>query len=168
MKILKPLGGIFPFSLHCVFHTADMDTAPTSWGRSEALFAVAVAALFGLLVWFTAFDGWRIGPFREVLRSVPLSDKIGHFVIYGSIAFFAALLAKRPARIRAAVAAVMLVGVADEYRQLGEFGRTYSIEDLIANGFGILAGVALAMMWLRSRARVSVSLQHEMPERVGP
>ena len=78
-----------------------------------------------------------------------MSDKVGHFVIYGSIAFFAALLAKHPARIRAAAAAVMLLGIADEFRQIGDFGRTYSIEDIIANGLGILAGVTVAKMILR-------------------
>jgi len=128
-----------------------MDFTSDSSPRSQAALAGIVAALFGLLVWFTAFDGWRIGPFRDLLRSVPLSDKIGHFAIYGSIAFFAALLARRPERIRVAAAAVMLVGIADEFRQLGEFGRTYSVEDVIANGLGVLAGVALAKLILRRR-----------------
>ena len=126
-----------------------MDFISDTSARAQAVLAGIVTALFGLLVWFTAFDGWRVGPFRDLLRSVPLSDKIGHFAIYGSIAFFAALLAKRPERIRVAAVAVMLIGIADEFRQLGEFGRTYSVEDVIANGLGILAGVALAKLILR-------------------
>lgn len=126
-----------------------MKFLPGLSSRCEAMLAGAVAALIGLLVWFTVLDGWRVGPFREILRSIPMSDKVGHFVIYGSIAFFAALLAKHPARIRAAAAAVMLLGIADEFRQIGDFGRTYSIEDIIANGLGILAGVTVAKMILR-------------------
>lgn len=164
MKILKPLGVIFRFSLHGGFHTAAMEFTSDSWGRCHVLLASAVVGLFGLLVWFTAFDGWRVGPFREILQSVPMSDKVGHFVIYGSIAFFAALLAKHPTRIRAAGAAVMLLGIADEFRQIGEFGRTYSVEDVIANGLGILAGVAIAKMILRRQASVDHDHDHELTD----
>ncbi len=152
MKILKPLDAIFPFSLHGGFHTAAMKFPPITLSRCEAMLAGAVAGLFGLLIWFTVFGGWRVGPFREILQSIPMSDKIGHFAIYGSIAFFAALLAKHPVRIRAAAAAVMLLGIADEFRQIGDFGRTYSIEDIVANGLGILAGVAIAKIILRRQA----------------
>lgn len=161
MKILKPLGEIFPFSLHCGFHTAAMQSTPTPSGRSEALLASGVTALLGLLVWFTVLDGWRSAPFRGLLRDLPQSDKIGHFAIYGSIALFAALLAKHPARIRMAAAAVMLVGIVDEFRQLGEFGRTYSLGDIVANGLGILAGVTVAKIILHWRQR------HEGPIAVG-
>lgn len=133
-----------------------MEFTTDTWGRCHALLVSTVAGLFGLLVWFTAFDGWRVGPFREILQSVPMSDKVGHFVIYGSIAFFAALLAKHPVRIRSAAAAVMLLGIADEFRQLGEFGRTYSIGDIVANGLGILAGVAVAKMILLKRNLLDV------------
>lgn len=151
MKILKPLEESFIFPLHSGFHTAAMEFTTETWGRCHALLASAIAALFGLLVWFTVFGGWRVGPFREILQSVPMSDKVGHFMIYGSIAFFAALLAKHPARIRAAAAAVMLLGIADEFRQLSDFGRTYSIGDIVANGLGILAGVVVAMTILRQQ-----------------
>ena len=128
-----------------------MNLVPTSWGRCEALLASTVAGLSGFLVWATVFDGSRFGPIREVLRSVPMSDKIGHFVIYGSIAFFVALLAKRPQRIRVAAGAVMALGIADEIRQIGEAGRTYSLADLVANALGILAGVAVAKLIIRLR-----------------
>lgn len=156
MKILKPLGVIFPFSLQSGFHTSAMDTTPAPWGRYDVAIAGVVAALFGLLIWVTALEGWRVGPIRDILQSVPSSDKVGHFAIYGSIAFFAALLLKSPTRIRCAAAATMFIGVADEFRQLGEFGRTYSIEDVIANGLGIFVGVTLANLFLRTRNRGEV------------
>lgn len=118
MKILKPLGEIFRFSLHDGFHTAAMQTTtPTPWGRSEALLAVIVTALFSLLVWTTVFGGAQFGPIRELLRSIPASDKVGHFAIYGSIAFFAALLVKQPSRIHVAAVVIGAISFAEEYRQ---------------------------------------------------
>lgn len=152
MKILKPLEEIFRFSLHGGFHTAAMQTAtPTPWGRSEALLAGTVTALFSLLVWATVFGGVRFGPIREVLRLIPASDKVGHFAIYGSITFFAALLAKQPSRIRAAALVIGAISFAEEYRQIADFGRTYSIADLVANALGILAAVWVAKAVLRHR-----------------
>ena len=56
----------------------------------------------------------------------------------------------------------MLLGIADEFRQIGEFGRTYSVEDIIANGLGILAGVAIAMMILRRQASADQEHDHEL------
>ncbi len=152
MKILKPLGEIFRFSLHDGFHTAAMQTTtPTPWGRSEALLAVIVTALFSLLVWTTVFGGAQFGPIRELLRSIPASDKVGHFAIYGSIAFFAALLVKQPSRIHLAAVVIGAISFAEEYRQISDFGRTYSLADLVANGLGILAAVWLAKAILRRR-----------------
>ena len=58
----------------------------------------------------------------------------------------------------------MLLGIADEFRQIGEFGRTYSIEDIIANGLGILAGVAIAKMILRRQNSIEREQDHGLTD----
>lgn len=129
----------------------ERSTHEAPFGRIDVVHVVAVVGLFGFLVWVTVLGGWRFGPIREVLRSVPASDKVGHAVIYAAITFFAALVAKSPRRIQAVAWAVLAVGVIDEFRQLGEMGRAFTVGDLIANAVGVIAGVAAAMAVLQRR-----------------
>lgn len=139
---------------------------PAAFGRIDVVHAFAVLALVGVLVWVTVLGGWRFGPIRELLVSVPASDKIGHALIYGTITFFAALVAKRPARIRGVAWVVLAVGVIDEFRQLGEMGRAFTVGDLIANAVGVVVGVAVAMAILhrRSRSAPSLASQDQSPK----
>lgn len=138
-----------------------MDTnrsdSPTSFERIDLAHVGVVVALTGFLIWATALGGWRFGPIRDFLVAAPASDKIGHALIYGAITFFAALVAKSPERIRQVAGAVFAVGLVEEVRQLGEFGRAFTTGDLIANGVGVLAGVVAAMALLHRRASAARS-----------
>ena len=119
--------------------------------RADIALGAVVAGLVLLLVWGTVFGGGMLDPVRAVLRAVPSSDKIAHFSIYGSITFFASLIARRPAWIARIVVAVFTIGLLDEIRQIGEFGRSYTVGDLVANGLGVAFGAALALLWVRGR-----------------
>ena len=95
-----------------------------------------------LLVWGTAFNGRSFGPVRVVLVALPHGDKVGHIGLYGAIAFTLGLLVRTKAQVAATGLVVIVVGVADEFRQLTEGNRNFSAGDVLAN----LAGVCLALL----------------------
>lgn len=115
---------------------------------SRSLSVVGAGLLFaatGLLLWGTAFGGRSFGPIRFLLQTTPHGDKVGHFVLYGAIVFAVALVVRRrPAAITAALA-MLLLGVADEFRQLLVGGRNFDLDDILANGAGICLGLLLAL-----------------------
>lgn len=112
---------------------------------SRVAFGVLAAAT-GLLIWGTGFDGRSFGPIRFLLVTTPYGDKVGHFVLYGAIAFALAILVRRP--IPAAVGAMALVsiGIADEFRQRAVGGRNFDLLDIAANSVGICVGLLAAAM----------------------
>jgi len=73
------------------------------------------------------------------------SDKLGHFLAYGTLMFwFARLYTDRTRRILHGVGFVVM-GVALEHAQ-GMLGyRTYEVFDMFANALGVLIGWALAL-----------------------
>lgn len=77
-------------------------------------------------------------------------DKIQHFVAYGILAF---LLAKATYRryswssLVVIVLAVILFGACDELYQATIPNRSSSINDVIADGLGALAGFLVAWAW---------------------
>jgi glycopeptide antibiotics resistance protein len=72
------------------------------------------------------------------------SDKVGHFLAYGTLMFwFSQLYVERNTRILYA-AGFAAMGVALEFVQ-GELGyRTYEVFDMYANALGVLLGWAAA------------------------
>ena len=74
------------------------------------------------------------------------SDKLGHFVGYGTLMFwFSQLYAGRAARIGYA-AGFAAMGVALEFAQ-GQLGyRTYEVLDMYANALGVLLGWGAALI----------------------
>jgi VanZ family protein len=81
------------------------------------------------------------------------SDKLGHFLAYGSLMlWFCLLYAASKTRIAYAVGFVAM-GVGLEFIQ-GMLGyRTYEVFDMLANTIGVLLGWAAAMLMPRIRLR---------------
>jgi VanZ family protein len=73
------------------------------------------------------------------------SDKLGHFVAYGSLMFWFSQVYQDRARVLYAVGFIAM-GVGLEFLQ-GQLGyRTYEVFDMYANALGVLLGWALALM----------------------
>lgn len=106
-----------------------------------------------LLVWGTAFNGRSFGPIRAVLVALPYGDKVGHLGLYGAIALALGLLVRTKAQVAGTGLAVILLGVADEFRQLTEGNRNFSAGDVLAN----LAGVCLGLLVAYTFRRVAAS-----------
>ncbi|MGI9457973.1 MAG: VanZ family protein [Aeoliella sp.] len=123
-----------------------------------------------LLALFGLFLGWvvlraNLGELPSLLRlnqHVPLGDKIGHFVLMGTLCLLANLalrtrsveLKRRQALVGTIVVAV---GVSlEELSQLAIASRSFSITDLAADYFGIF--VADRVSW-RFRSHPQPSLQ---------
>ena len=111
--------------------------------RFVSAFAVLTASL---LVWGTAFGGHRARPVRGLLELVPFSDKLGHLLLYGVVAFGIAILSPTRRVAVGAATALLALGIADEFRQLTEYGRTFSSSDVVANAAGIGLGLAVAVV----------------------
>ena len=81
------------------------------------------------------------------------SDKLGHFLAYGSLTlWFCFLYASTKARIGYA-AGFIAMGIGLEFIQ-GMLGyRTYEVFDMLANTIGVLLGWAAAMLVPRIRVR---------------
>lgn len=110
-----------------------------------------------LLVWGTAFDGRSFGPIRAVLVALPYGDKVGHVGLYGSIAFALGLLLRCRAQVAGAGLAVIVLGVADEFRQLAEGGRNFSAGDVLANLAGVACGLLVAFALRRMNSADTAS-----------
>ncbi len=115
-----------------------------------------------LLVWGTAFDGRSFGPIRAVLVALPHGDKVGHLGLYGAIALAAGLLVRTKVHVAATGLVVILLGVADEFRQLSEGNRNFSAGDVLANLAGICLGLLVASMLRRMNAARETSPNSEL------
>jgi VanZ family protein len=104
-----------------------------------------------LLIWGTAFGGRSFGPIRALLVALPYGDKVGHFALYGTIALALGLLAQKRTHLVGAGLAVILIGVADEFRQLTESNRNFSAGDVLANLAGVCLGLIAALAVHRFR-----------------
>ena len=115
-----------------------------------------LTALFALFILFIIVqaDRGQLGIFKEV-NQIPYGDKVGHFGLYGLLAF---LLASTcfliwPAQPPLGLAIIsglflsILIGI-EENSQKYFSGRTYSTQDLIASYLGVLF-----FSWLALRAK---------------
>lgn len=123
--------------------------------------AALLAAATGLLVWGTAFDGRSFGPIRFLLRATPHGDKVGHFVLYGAIVFAVSLVLRKRTTSLAAAFVMLIVGIADEYRQLFLGGRNFDLDDVLANAGGICLGLLAALVIMGKVAGRSFDVQEE-------
>jgi hypothetical protein len=98
----------------------------------------AILAFFSLFLILRAADSGQIPPFITQLYSFPNGDKVGHFLLMGSVAFLLVMALPVPWRLRGLV---FLAGVLtlEEISQLFFITRSFSLVDLACS----LAGVGL-------------------------
>jgi len=108
---------------------------------------VAMAAIV------VAADTNMLGPIRRLLE-LPYADKLGHFALYGILAWLcvAALVEMRPTwgRLRVVLwgsLAVVVLASAEEASQLFFKSRTFSLLDLAASCAGILSLAAIGVLF---------------------
>ena len=107
---------------------------------------ILATALFGLFLLWVIFqaDTGRDTVFFRFARSVPLGDKIGHFFLYGFLAFGLHLsLRLRCFRLRGwklptGPTILLFVVVAEEFSQAFIPYRTLDAGDLIADVLGVV------------------------------
>jgi len=100
-------------------------------------------ALFILLIIVLA-DTDRLG-ILKLVNTLPLGDKVGHFVLYGILALLINLTLFRslPSRSRTSIAVIsgvilaLLIGI-EEFSQQYFSSRTYSLNDLAAGYLGVI------------------------------
>ena len=117
--------------------------------RVVARWATAVAALV-LIAIIVAADRQTLPLLLQRVYNYPAGDKIGHFVLFGGLAFLAALGFGRRARpvagMSVPVSTLVIVALVtlEEASQAWFPGRTASVWDLLASYVGIAAGTIMA------------------------
>ena len=122
--------------------------------RAAARWATPVAALV-LIAIVVAADRDTLPLLLQRVYNYPAGDKAGHFVLFGGLAFLAALGFGRRARpvagMSVPVSTLVIVALVtlEEASQSWFPGRTASVFDLLASYAGIAAGVAAANLIAR-------------------
>jgi hypothetical protein len=101
--------------------------------------------------------GWGMVASVFVLSLIPIEvdlsqgrDKVAHFIAYGSMTFWFAMLFRGRARQVGIALAFAAMGVAIEYLQRMTGYRTFDVADMAANGIGAALGWAFAQTPLRN------------------
>lgn len=121
------------------------------------LFATVLFALFIAWIVYLADTG-QDSIFFEVVKMLPLGDKLGHFVLFGLLALGANLALKhRGIRwgrwlVPAGALLVFFVAAAEELSQMFVSGRTCDITDLLADVAGI-ASFTVIGLFIAARRR---------------
>jgi hypothetical protein len=76
------------------------------------------------------------------------SDLVGHFLLFGAMAFGAVGFSRRPGQLACLALATIAFGTALEFAQDLVPSRTFEAIDAVANGMGALAGYAAALLVL--------------------
>lgn len=110
---------------------------------------LASFALFLVVVFVGAYSGL----IPTEIRAIPYYDSIGHFVLYGLLAFFATaayqrLLKVGRIRIPMAIVIVSSIAVVDEFTQTFSTMRTFSYTDL---GWGLFGVMVVWLLTLQGR-----------------
>jgi VanZ family protein len=94
--------------------------------------------------------GWGMVVVVVVSSLIPLDvdlqegrDKVAHFIAYGSMTFWFAMLFEGRGRQLAVALAFAAMGVAVEFLQAMTDYRTFDVGDMIANGIGAALGFGL-------------------------
>ncbi len=101
-------------------------------------------------------DRGRLGPIYAIIAAYPGSDKIGHFVLIGGVAFFFNL-SLRCRKWRGWLIGSLIVGTVatlEEFSQKWIPSRTFDLLDLTADFAGIFFFGWLAKRLLRPRPQV--------------
>jgi VanZ family protein len=75
----------------------------------------------------------------EKLDALPVNDKVQHFAAYAALAFVPTLH-ESATRLGIFLGFVVVLGVLLEYGQLYSPGRSFDVNDMLADGIGVLAG----------------------------
>jgi len=97
-----------------------------------------------ILVIIVLADTDRLG-LLKLINTLPLGDKLGHFILYGILALLINLTLFRslPSRTRMSIAVTsglilaLLIGI-EEFSQQYVSSRTYSLGDLTASYLGVI------------------------------
>ncbi len=102
------------------------------------LLAAVWAGAIAFIIWLA--DTGRARPFFNWIERHTGSDKVGHFVLVGGMAFFAnlALRGRRVGPIQLGSLIVAVVFVAEEFTQRNFATRMFDWGDLAANFAGII------------------------------
>ena len=136
-------------------------------------FARVSAAMFVLLVAsiVAAADKGALPDLISTLYSFPGGDKLGHFLLMGTMSFLInfSLGAPSPSQqlpkvVKATIVIVFLVTL-EEISQLWFRTRTFSFWDLSSSYLGVYCGLTLALFACRTLQRrlASASVAHESP-----
>ena len=114
---------------------------------------IKIIALLFLLFIILIVIGADNGSLSSYLRGIydfPGGDKLGHFVLYGILAWLLALAFPRPlwpVQFRIPLVIVVLLGLAtlEEFSQQFFSTRTFDLFDLTCTCLGIVAGTWLAL-----------------------
>ena len=126
-----------------------------SWLPGRKFVVTALVSTTMLLVWGTAFGGRSYGPVRAILRALPYGDKVGHFSLYGAMTLGLAMLVRTRNQAIGAGVAVIALGIGDEFRQLTEPNRNFSLGDVLANLGGVSLGLLAALVISRIAAAMA-------------
>lgn len=123
-----------------------------------------IAIVFALFISFVIYlENNRIpNVFHDIIRSVPHGDKIGHFVVMGSLALITNLAIGNRKSCRWKIGRWVVLGgttivtvlaTLEEFSQLFIASRTFNPLDLLADYLGIGLANILALWYLQSRAQ---------------
>ena len=122
--------------------------------RAKIALALWIAFLIGLVL---LADSGRADPLFALAHSVPLGDKLGHFLLMGTLSFLVNLLQRAevvrwgPLRLRKGSAIVLSLVTLEECSQLFFRSRSFDLVDLAADVIGIWAFGALARHYLEEK-----------------
>ncbi len=120
--------------------------------RQKMLELVPKLALVGAIICALVIAVLSLLPGND-LPAANLNDKLNHFIAYAVLMGLVAL-ARRPAKLVAAMALVIFYGLAMEGLQaLMPYGRSASWLDALANSGGVLIGGALGLFFERLLTR---------------
>ena len=113
----------------------------------KALVSLLILSL-GVLIWLSVSPPTD-GPESE---NALYEDKIEHVIAYCWLALLWVLASREKKTVGVAAIMLVVLGVVLEYGQTFIPGRMCALDDMFANVFGVLIGVALGM-YVKSRIR---------------
>ncbi len=121
---------------------------PFTTSRRAWLWPVIIAAL----IFLASTRSELAGP------SVPGTDKVAHFAVYGLLGTLVVRLGRRPRAAWIALVLVSLYGVSDEWHQSFTPGRSVEFADWLADTLGAALAIVLYRKWAWYRLRLETPL----------
>jgi len=121
--------------------------APRRWLTPRpSLFGLALT-IVGIVVLVVLDDTGHLGWAVHVVTSIPLGDKVGHFIGFGTLGFFAARVFPEPRLARVPVAVLVLLALTglEELSQAWVPWRHCDPWDFVADTLGMATMTALAL-----------------------